>query len=199
MNLKVRRILMKNLFRPVSLLSLTVLFFFLGCATAERFEPGYQPVSDVDTETYNVNTVISFEGMVSGVTGFDYEEGLSVVTLIVEDMPNNKRYAVQLGPAWFLTLLGASYEEGDMVAVQGSKLNFLGEEVEEEEEEEEEEKLQDIEYYLLLARKIKKNDKTIYVRSKSGKPKWYRKGRMLGIEKNIGSRRDLRKQIPKSK
>lgn len=188
---------MKKLFHPVSLLSLTVLFLFLGCA-AERFEPGYKPDTEVDNESYNVNTVISATGVVTAITGFDYEEGVSIVTLIIEDKPNKTRYMTQLGPAWFLTLLDASYEEGDMVTVTGSKLDFLEEEGEEEEQEEEEEQQQDIEYYLLLARKIKKDDKTIYFRSKSGKPKWYKKGRMLGIEKNIGKRRDLRKQIPEN-
>lgn len=187
---------MKNSSRPVSLLSLAVLFFFLGCAIAERFERGYKPTSK-DEETYNVDTVITITGVVSETSGFEHEDGLNTVTLVVEDEPNQKRYMTQLGPAWYLTLLGASYEEGNMVTVEGSKLDFFGEE-EEEEEMEEEEKLQDVEYYLLLARKIKKDDKTVYLRSKSGKPKWYKKGRMLGIEKNIGTGRDLRKQAHKN-
>lgn len=187
---------MKNIFRPISLVSVTILFFFLGCSTADRFEPGYQPETEVDEEVYDPKTVITVTGIISGITGFDYEEGLNVVTVIVEDELHETRYAVQLGPAWFLTLLGAMYEVGDVVTVQGSRLNFLGEEVEEEEEEEE--RQQYVDYYLLMARKIKKDDKTIYVRSKSGKPKWYKRGRMLGIEKNIGVRRDLRNTIPKN-
>ena len=160
---------------------------FDGCLSSERFEPGYRPPSLSEINFYDPDTVVTVTGKVVEITGFEFEEGLPIVTLILEG-EKQKRYLVQLGPAWFLKLKKASYREGDTLTVTGSLLTFP-------DEEEEEEEADDQESHLLLARKVKKGGHILLLRTKSGKPRWYRKGRMLGMEKNIGKRRDLRKKM----
>lgn len=181
---------MKTLFRSIVILAcISPLFFFSCTSLPKRFEPGYSPHTLSEIEAYNPDSVVIVTGKVVEATGFELDKELSIVTLIMEG-PDKKRYMTQLGPSWYLILKDVFYEKGDRLTVEGSLLGF--EEGEEEEFQEEEE--EEMEYYLLLARKIEKEGKTIFLRTKSGKPRWYRKGRMIGIQKNIGKRRDLRQQ-----
>ena len=179
---------MKVSFRLI--LTLFAMMFLCCCIAPKRFEPGYIPKTLPDADTYDPDTVDVVTGKVIKTTGFAIEEGLNIITLIIET-GNNKRYVTYLGPAWYLTLRNVYYENDDMLTIEGSVFSFIEDEEEEEEEIEED----DLAYYLLLARKITKDDRTLFLRTKSGKPRWYRKGMMLGIERNIGRHRGLRNII----
>lgn len=175
---------MKILSRQVEVL-LLIVFVFCGCATQERFEVGYKPTIEPVDNVYNPNTVITVTGIVENTTDFDYEDGLKIASLNLVD-ENHKRYAVSLGPVWFLKVKNVSYQEGDKITVEGSLVNFDEEEAEEPETDDYE--ISEIEDYQFLARKVIKNDRMLILRSRSGKPRWFRKGILMGVRRNFGKR-----------
>jgi hypothetical protein len=166
--------------------------FLFSCFSPERFEPGHLPQTLPEVNTYDPNAVITVTGKVLETTGYYHEDGVDIATLIIET--DKERYITYLGPVWFLTLKNAFYEKDDILIVEGSKFDFIEGEEEEEEEIEEDE----LRYFMLIARKVKKDDKTLYLRTKSGKPRWYKKGRLMGIERNIGKRRGLQRTVNKT-
>lgn len=180
--------MMKSFQKYLILLSGT-LFIFCCASSPERFEPGYKPDYDFVKDLYNPKTVRTVTGTVTEVSGFDYEAGLKAVTLTLKSA-DEKYFEVSLGAAWYLEAKKVSYEVGDELTIEGSLVRLDAEE-EVEEEEDDYENIERTDEYLLLARKITKDGKKLILRTKSGKPRWYRRGFSIGKRNNIGKRIDL--------
>lgn len=167
-----------------------LIFLGPGCSnTKERFEMGYQPRMEPPTDVYDPNNVKTVKGQIFDLDSFMFEEEIAVVNLNIKDN-NNNYYFVQVAPNWYLNTKKFIFKDGETITVTGSLVNMFPEEEEEElEENEEEEGVSQI----LLAREIKREGQIITLRSKDGKPLWYRRGmlrgRQLYLQKIIDDKR----------
>jgi hypothetical protein len=165
-------------------------FWGYGCFnTAERFEKGYkeediEPIKDV----YDQNKVQLITGRIFDLNPIIFEDEINVINL---NMMGNDgyHYYVHVAPGWFLQANRITFEEGELITVIGSvtDLNYN----DEGEEKEEDEAIQDSSNasYIIIAREVRKEGRTLTARTLGGEPLWYRQGKLRGrqlfIEKYI--------------
>jgi hypothetical protein len=100
---------------------------------------------------YDTQTVIAFEAVVSEVrTKESMPEGVSL--MVKND--SDAAWTVYLGPADFVKGFDITFKKGDRIHVTGSKVKLGGGEV------------------LVLAREVRKESATLYLRGKEGEPYW---------------------------
>jgi predicted TIM-barrel enzyme len=99
---------------------------------------------------YDTRTVVAFEAVVSEVR--TKESVPAGVSLLVKN-DSDAAWTVYLGPADFVKGFDLTFKKGDRIHVTGSKLK-LGDDV------------------LVLAREVRKEAATLYLRGKEGEPYW---------------------------
>lgn len=116
---------------------------------------------------YNANTEVTFSGKVIGeVDSTQPEPSMSAVTsLLVKDRRNGGTATVDLGPTWYVAQLRPALKVNDRVTVTGSKVMLDGRS-------------------LILARKIVRGKRALYLRELTGYPMWVASRGHVDVESN---------------
>ena len=125
-------------------LAATALLVVAGAAAANT-----APVTD--TPQYNTAAEFTIKGTVAEVKTHTSVQGYTDLHLIMDTEKGPME--VHLGPVAFLTKRGFEFAKGDAVVVTGSRISAADGEV-------------------LVAREIRKNEKTLTVRNARGNPVW---------------------------
>lgn len=129
----------------------TLLMLTAGAMFLFAQRPG-GPMRDRGMPRYDPATEMTLTGTVEEVKDHAHSGGRQVgIHLSVKSASGV--FDVHLGPASFLKKEGAAYTKGDVVEVIGSKVPYEGGEA-------------------VIAREIKKGDKTLVLRNKRGIPQW---------------------------
>jgi hypothetical protein len=104
-----------------------------------------------DDPVYNTSSVVSLDGMVQEVRQVIVPAGLKGVHITVKC--NKNTVDVYLGPADFVKEFNAVFKKGDQVEIVGSKVKADGSAV-------------------VLAREVRRDDSTLYLRDHQGHPFW---------------------------
>jgi DNA/RNA endonuclease YhcR with UshA esterase domain len=104
---------------------------------------------------YNPNTETTVKGTVENVMQQNGSRGFSGMHL--ELKAGDTTYDVHVGPSAYVSNQGVSFAKGDEIEVTGSKVTMNGKED-------------------VVARQIKKGDKTLVLRNAQGIPQWSRGG-----------------------
>ena len=102
---------------------------------------------------YNPATEVTMNGSVEEVKPVSGPQGRAGIHLGLKI--DQEIIEVHVGPSWFLTQNKISFDKGDRIEVTGSKVKFENGDV-------------------LIAREIKKGEKTITLRNAQGIPAWSR-------------------------
>lgn len=102
---------------------------------------------------YDPSTVVTIQGSVEAVNQVMGHRGAAGTHLSLKTA--NETVDVHVGPSWFLTQSNVAFAKGDQIEVTGSKVKIEGKDA-------------------LIAREIKKGDKTITLRNAQGIPTWSR-------------------------
>lgn len=105
---------------------------------------------------YDPKTETTVKGTVENVTEQTGRRGFSGIHLGLKTA--DATYDVHVGPSAYVTQKGFSFVKGDEIEVVGSKVTMAGKDV-------------------VLAREIKKGDRTLPLRDAQGFPLWSRGGR----------------------
>jgi DNA/RNA endonuclease YhcR with UshA esterase domain len=100
---------------------------------------------------YNPNTETTLKGTVQKVSETAGKRGFNGTHL--EFKSGDTTYNVHVGPSAYIAKQGFTFAPGDEIEVTGSKVNMGGSEV-------------------IIARQIKKADKTLVLRNAQGIPEW---------------------------
>ena len=100
---------------------------------------------------YDPSTVVTVQGTVEAVKQITGPRGWAGTHLTLKT--ESGTVDVHVGPSWFLKQKDLSFAKGDQIEVTGSKVKFENAEA-------------------LLAREIKKGEKTITLRNAQGIPVW---------------------------
>jgi hypothetical protein len=103
---------------------------------------------------YDPATVVDLPVVVTEVRAAAGENGLDGVRLIARTEAD-ATIDVYLGPASFLKEFEITFAKGDRIQIIGSKVKFAGGSI-------------------VLAREVRKDSSTLYLRSKNGDPYWRR-------------------------
>jgi hypothetical protein len=104
---------------------------------------------------YDPKSEVTLKGTVEEVKSFTGKGGWNATHLTFK--ADEKTFDVHLGPTAFLKQEGFEFAKGDEIEVIGSKVKFSGGEA-------------------IIAREVKKNDKTLTLRDSQGIPKWSGRG-----------------------
>jgi hypothetical protein len=104
---------------------------------------------------YNPSTETTVKGTVEEVRNVTGRRGWGGTHLTLKT--GDKSMDVHVGPAWFISKNKFTFAKGDEVEVIGSKVAYQGADA-------------------LVAREIKKGDKTLTLRNADGFPVWSRRG-----------------------
>lgn len=103
---------------------------------------------------YNASSEVTFNGRVTGVVATQAPaQGMTPVVTALVRSPNGGTSAVDLGPDWYISHLGRPVGVGDEVAVTGSKVYLNGR-------------------TFIIARKVVRGNRVLYLREASGFPMW---------------------------
>jgi hypothetical protein len=128
-----------------------LLFFFLGMSLLANAQTGRgHPKS---SPNYNTATEITVKGTVEAVNQQTSPKGWGGTHIILKT--EKETFDVHVGPSWYLTQNNFSFAKGDQIEVTGSKVKFGNTDA-------------------VLAREIKKGDKSLTLRNAQGVPAWSR-------------------------
>lgn len=136
-------------FQLVCLAALTV-FFVTGVALLSSAQTAPPRKS---APVYSPATEVTMNGSVEEVRQVSGPQGRAGTHLRLKT--GQETIDVPVGPSWFLTQNKISFDKGDQIEVTGSKVRFESADV-------------------LIAREIKKGEKTITLRNAQGIPVWSR-------------------------
>ena len=102
---------------------------------------------------YDTSSVTTFEAIVSEVRQGAKDSVPEGVSLVVKT-DSDAVWTVYLGPVDFVNSFEITFKKGDRIHITGSKLKLSGGEV------------------LVLAREVRKDSSTLYLRGKEGQPYW---------------------------
>ncbi len=99
---------------------------------------------------------VSLKGKVLDVMKFrhHHRRGFGIHLKLESD---GKQYDVHLGPAWYLDKIGLAIKAGDEIAVEGSQVEFRGQQA-------------------IIAISVKEGEKTFHLRNDKGVPEWRGRG-----------------------
>lgn len=106
---------------------------------------------------YDPSTVMDFAATVLEVREVPKDNPLSGVNLLVK-MDSDATIGIYLAPADFFRSFEIAFRKGDMIHVIGSRVKFAGENI-------------------LLAREVRRDSATIYLRDRNGQPYWLLMGK----------------------
>jgi DNA/RNA endonuclease YhcR with UshA esterase domain len=121
-----------------------------------QMQPGSGPGSRMRAPRYDPSTVMTAKGTIQEVQQITGRRGWGGTHLTLKTEAGT--FDVHLGPASFLKEEGFSFEKGDEVEVKGSRVAYQKGEA-------------------IIAREVKKGDKTLKLRDEKGYPVWSRRGR----------------------
>lgn len=128
---------------------------FAGNAMAQ-VQPGPGPGPRPRAPRYDTATVMTIKGTVEEVTQMTGRRGWGRTHLTLK--ADKGTLDVHVGPTSFIEKEGFSFAKGDELEVTGSKVAYQKGEA-------------------IIAREIKKGDKTLTLRDEKGYPVWSRRGR----------------------
>jgi hypothetical protein len=102
---------------------------------------------------YDPATVVDLMVVVTEVRAAAGENGLDGVRLIVRTEANTN-IDVYLGPSSFLKEFEITFAKGDRIQIIGSKIKLAGS-------------------FIVLAREVRKDSTTLYLRGRNGEPYWH--------------------------
>ena len=130
--------------KVAKIIAIAMLLFLLGTVAVAQKMGGADSNYDPKTET-------TVSGVVEEVKQQAGPRGITGTHAVVKT--ENGVLDVHLGPSDFLSKQGLALAKGDSVEIVGSKVTMNGKEA-------------------LIAREVKKSNKTFVLRSASGKPMW---------------------------
>jgi len=133
---------------------ITIAIFVLASALPSPAQAGKGAYG---MRNYDPGTEVTVKGSVEEVTQQAGQRGWSGTHLTLKG--DNETFDVHVGPSWFVSQNQFSFAKGDQIEVTGSKVKLGAGNA-------------------ILAREIKKGDKTLVLRNAQGIPQWSgRRGR----------------------
>ncbi len=174
--------------------------FGLPACKKKPFTPGYNPPESLFTE-YDPKKEITFTGEIVQKVGLMRNTQIPSTTIQVR-ADDGREYLVALGPDWYLSMMGYKFLPGVKIEVTGAvymkEMQEMAPDGMDSEDMFDEETPNDL-LKIILARKIKKTNKAIKLRDKTGRPMWYKKGRAIGqriyLEKIIKEKKEEQEKL----
>lgn len=143
---------MEKLKLTSAVLGIALASYGVGQQVVSRSSGGYGVVSAYN-KLYAQGTVVEFSGKVTGVQRAAPMRGMDAGFTMLVKSPNGGTSMVDLGPAWYIDQQKPGFKVGDRVKVSGSKVKVQG-------------------TYTILAQKVTKNNRVLYLRGEDGWPMW---------------------------
>ena len=137
-------------------LGLAMVALAIAATAIGQMQPGAGPGPGMRGPRYDTSTVMTTKGTVQEVQQITGRRGWGGTHLTLKTEAGT--FDVHLGPSGFLKQKGFNFEKGDEIEVTGSKVAFQKGEA-------------------IIAREVKKRDKTLTLRDEKGYPVWSRRGR----------------------
>lgn len=147
---------MRKLFMVTRIASGTALAIAVAISLAYAQAPG---AGRGGMRNYDPKSEVTLKGTVEEVKSFTGGRGGNATHLTFK--AGEETFDVHLGPTAFLKQQGFEFAKGDEIEVTGSKVKFATGEA-------------------IIAREVKKNDKTLTLRDSQGIPKWSGRGAQPG-------------------
>ncbi|HKJ33278.1 MAG TPA: hypothetical protein VKA34_15690 [Balneolales bacterium] len=149
----------------IGLILISGLMMYLSIdAYAQRRPRGGWGMNNQYVRMFNPDSMVTFKGTVASVDKFTPRKGMSYGIHLKVKSSDDQIMSVHLGPAWYVNKQEPKIQVGDEIELSGSKVMYNDQ-------------------YVIIASELKKGDKTLQLRDKSGIPLWAGKGMRQRITK----------------